>query len=94
MDGIDGLLESNGWRATVRRDLTDEFRQWYRELLERIEARRDRIIAAADDRWYGYAYERYADLLAAIERGTIGGAIVHAVPLPPGPASPRDRRCP
>lgn len=81
LDELDGLLETNGWRATVRRDLSVEFRHWYRDLLQRIEARRDRIVQAADERWYAYAHQRYADLLVAIEQGIIGGAVVHAVPL-------------
>ncbi len=85
LDEIDHLLETNGWRATVRRDLSDEFRQWYRDLLQRLGARRDRIVQAADERWYAYAHQRYADLLAAIEQGIIGGGIVHAVPLAPSP---------
>ena len=85
LDQVDGLLETNGWRATVRRDLGDDFLRWYRELLVKIEAMRDLIIQAADERWYAYAYQRYADLFAAIEQGTIGGAIVHAVPLGSAP---------
>lgn len=91
IDEVDSFLESNGWRTTVRRDLTGEFRRWYQDLLERIEARRDRIVEAADERWYEYAHQRYADLLTAIEQGTIGGGIVHAVPrlpIPLGAPSP------
>jgi cyclopropane fatty-acyl-phospholipid synthase-like methyltransferase len=80
LDAVDGLFQRNGWLVTSRRDFTREFRAWYRALVAQIDARRDLIIEASDEAWHRYARERYADLLAAIEDGTIGGAVVHASP--------------
>jgi len=81
-DAVGGVFQRNGWHVTSHRDLTLEFRAWYRALVAQIDARRDRIVEASDDAWYQYARQRYGDLLAAIEDGTIGGAVVHAAPRP------------
>jgi SAM-dependent methyltransferase len=80
LDGIEDEFGRNGWRVTSCRDLTNEFRQWYRELISNIEARRDRVVEASDEHWSAYAHQRYAELLAAIEQGPIGGAMVCAMP--------------
>jgi phosphoethanolamine N-methyltransferase len=87
-DEVDERFERNGWSITSRRDLTNEFRMWYQGLLSKIVARRERIVQASDENWYRYAYRRYDDLLVAIEEGTIGGALIRAVPAP-APASRR-----
>jgi SAM-dependent methyltransferase len=80
LDEADACFERNGWRITSRRDLTHEYRVWYRGFRSTIEARRERIVAASDEHWYRYACQRYDELLVAIEEGTIGGAILCAVP--------------
>jgi phosphoethanolamine N-methyltransferase len=80
LDEVDTCFERTGWNITFRRDLTTEYRLWYRGLLSKIEAKRERIVQASDERWYRYAYRRYNDLLIAIEAGTIGGVILRAAP--------------
>jgi SAM-dependent methyltransferase len=80
LDEVDERFEQNGWRITSRRDVTNEYRMWYRKLLLMIAAKRERIVKTSDERWYRYAYQRYDDLLIAIEEGTIGGGIIRAVP--------------
>ena len=80
MDECVELFESNGWQIVGRRDLTAEFRLWYRDLVARIASRREAIVSASDEGWYLYALQRYRELLDAIENGPIGGAIISAVP--------------
>ncbi len=80
LDQVDRGFGRNGWRIHSCRDLSPQFQVWYRELLAKIDARRERIEQASDAGWYRYARERYRDLLEAIEAGTIGGAILRAVP--------------
>jgi cyclopropane fatty-acyl-phospholipid synthase-like methyltransferase len=79
LDTIDDEFAVAGWRVDSVKVLDDEFRRWYRTLVATIDARRDRIITASDEEWFAYARWRFTELLAAIEAGVIGGAIVRAV---------------
>lgn len=79
LDTIDDEFAAQGWRIESVRTLDDEYRRWYRTLVATIDARRDRLIAASDQAWFEYARWRFTALLAAVEAGVIGGAIVRAV---------------
>jgi SAM-dependent methyltransferase len=78
IDEAGGTFARGGWHLTSHVDLTGEFRRWYRELLVRIDDRREQIVRASDEDWYHYARQRYEELLAAIEAGTVGGGLLHA----------------
>ncbi len=79
LDRLADEFAAHGWRLDSVRGLNDEYRRWYRTLVATIDARRDRIVAASDEEWFAYARWRFTALLAAIEAGVIGGAIVRAV---------------
>jgi cyclopropane fatty-acyl-phospholipid synthase-like methyltransferase len=81
LDTIKDEFAAQGWRVESVRILDDDYRRWYRTLVATIDARRDRIIAASNQEWFEYARWRFTALLAAIESGVIGGAIVRAVTI-------------
>jgi phosphoethanolamine N-methyltransferase len=80
LDEAAECFSRNGWRIGASRDLTSDFRRWYQELLAKIDRRRERIVQASDEHWCRYAYQRYQELLRAIEDGIVGGVVIHAMP--------------
>lgn len=78
ISAIDGMLRQAGWALTAVEDLTDKYQQWYAALLARIDRKRTALIEAAGDEGFAFIRKQYAGLLAAIENGSLGGAIIHA----------------
>jgi SAM-dependent methyltransferase len=78
LDSIGQTLGENGWRLTAIEDLTGAYERWYDALLKRIERKRPEITRTAGPDGFAAVRGLYAGLLAAIRRGTLGGAIVRA----------------
>jgi SAM-dependent methyltransferase len=77
-DEIEQTLDQTGWKLCSLEDQSSNYRRWYRELIDKIDARQDAIVSAHGDRWFEYARQRYQTLLDAIEAAIIGGVIIHA----------------
>lgn len=68
-------LEAAGWRQEKVHNLDADYARWYAQLGERFVARRSELEAVAPPEIVDYAAEFYAELLAAIRAGALGGAI-------------------
>ncbi|CAN1721091.1 Methyltransferase domain-containing protein [Hyphomicrobium sp. 1Nfss2.1] len=78
IDRVEGLLRDGGWRLQSVADISAEYRRWYAALVERVAEKRAAIEALAGADAYEHVHGRYAGLLAAIESGHLGGAVVRA----------------
>jgi len=71
-------LADGGWRLDVVQDLTPEFKRWYAAFLQKIAIRRKLL----DDRFgvenVDFVHAYYADLLAGLTRGHLGGLLAYA----------------
>jgi len=76
LDALAGLLGDGGWQLTSVDDVSADYRRWYAALVQRIAAKRDEIERLAGAAAYEHVLGRYAGLLAAIESGHLGGAVV------------------
>jgi SAM-dependent methyltransferase len=72
------LLAAAGWCGVGLRDLQPEFVHWYRDLCQRIAAKRREIIADFSDDWYEFVAREYAGILDMIQAGVLGGLLVRA----------------
>jgi SAM-dependent methyltransferase len=75
---IGWVLAEAGWHTVEVEDLTGVYERWYDSLVRRIDARRAEIIRLAGIDAFESMWRQYAGLLAAIRKGTLGGAIIHA----------------
>jgi SAM-dependent methyltransferase len=78
LSAIETMLREGGWRLTSIEDLTADYERWYGDLLSWIDSKRPEITALAGSEGFDSVRKQYADLLAAIRQGTLGGAIVRA----------------
>ena len=77
------LLAVAGWTGFETRDLQPEFVRWYRQLCERIVARRGAIVAEFGRDWYDFAAREYAGILELVCSGVLGGVLVSARAIAP-----------
>jgi SAM-dependent methyltransferase len=72
------LLEATGWQLEIQRPMLTDYQDLHRKLVEGLAVRRafieDRLGVSAYDR----AYSRYRAVLAALEEGCLGGALIVA----------------
>jgi SAM-dependent methyltransferase len=73
------VLSAAGWISVAVRDLHPEFVQWYRDLFDRIAARRPMIEQEFGRDWYDFVASEYAGILALVRTRALGGVLVHAV---------------
>jgi SAM-dependent methyltransferase len=78
LSAIETMLREAGWRLTSVTDLTADYERWYGDLASRIDGKRPEITTLAGSDGFDSVRRQYADLLAAIRQGTLGGAIVRA----------------
>lgn len=71
-------LEAAGWKMTGRLLLHDAFRRWYEDLNGRFAIRQDELRTQFPAELVDYATTYYRAMLAAIENGSLGGALVFA----------------
>jgi SAM-dependent methyltransferase len=72
------LLTAAGWTDVRVRDLHPEFVHWYRQLCDRIDARRDDVTREFGRDWYAFAAAEYAGILELVRTGVLGGVLVRA----------------
>ena len=72
------LLES-GWKYQSHIDISDYFEKWYVTLLEKFDAKKEILLSQFDHALVNTMYNGYRNLLDAIIKKRIGGAIVYAV---------------
>ena len=72
------VLTAAGWYAIELRDLQPEFVHWYRDLCERIGAKRDEITRAFGPDWYEFVAREYAGILDMVRTRVLGGLLVRA----------------
>lgn len=71
-------MERGGWQLETVRDLTADYVRWYRELVDKIAAKRDGIVELAGEEIYEHVLALYTGLLAALRDGQLGGAVIYA----------------
>ncbi len=72
------LLAAAGWSHVEVRDLHPEFVLWYRELCDRIAAKRLDIVEEFGRDWYEFVAREYAGILDLVLAGDLGGVLVRA----------------
>jgi len=72
------ILTAAGWTGVSVTDLHPEFVHWYRDLCERIAARRDAIVREFGRDWYEFVAREYAGILELVWSRVLGGVLVHA----------------
>jgi len=72
------LFSGSGWRIVQVADVSDLYEIWYRTLVSRIESRSRAIIDMAGEEWFRFVRSFYGAVLDALEKKTLGGAIVYA----------------
>ena len=75
---IEGTLTAARWSLDEIETVDRDYERWYSDLLQRIDAKRLPITALAGAEAFVAVRGLYADLLDAIRRGALGGAIVRA----------------
>lgn len=75
-------LAAAGWKLESAEELNDEYRRWYADLVNRIERKRDEIIALGGDNAFAYMMSVYGGMLEKIERGLLGGVLLNASASP------------
>jgi SAM-dependent methyltransferase len=76
---IQKLFPAAGWRVTRTDEISALYAKWYKELVLRIDAASDAIIALGGREWLDFVRTFYGKIVDAIERNLLGGAIVCAV---------------
>jgi len=72
------VLAAVGWSDVEIRDLGPEFVHWYRDLCQRIAAKRDEITSEFGRGWYEFVAREYAGILDMVRAGVLGGLLVRA----------------
>lgn len=72
------LFSSSNWHITDVKDISELYAKWYRDLVLRIEMKAGEIIDLASEEWFVFVRTFYHNVLASIEKGLLGGAIVYA----------------
>lgn len=73
------MLQATGWLLLEIEEINEAYERWYDALVERIERKRAQIIELVGLEAFTSVRSLYAQMLASIRRGSLGGAIVHAV---------------
>jgi SAM-dependent methyltransferase len=73
------VLSAAGWTSVSVRDLHSEFILWYRDLCDRIAAKRRAIELEFGRDWYEFVAGEYAGILELVRTRALGGVLVHAV---------------
>ncbi len=73
------VLASSGWTSVSLRDLRPEFVHWYRDLCDRIAAKRAVIEREFGHDWYEFVAREYAGILDLVQECALGGVLVRAV---------------
>jgi ubiquinone/menaquinone biosynthesis C-methylase UbiE len=68
-----------GWDVTKVDDISGLYKKWYENLTSRIAQRSAQITASAGKEWFDFVASFYRNILVAIEKGLLGGAILYAV---------------
>jgi len=71
-------LEAAGWKMASRLLIHDAYRRWYETLTGRFSEQREALLKEFPTDLVNYATDYYRALLAAIEHGALGGAIIYA----------------
>jgi ubiquinone/menaquinone biosynthesis C-methylase UbiE len=71
-------LRIAGWELQQTEDISAQYLLWYQQLCARFAARKADIVSQFGTEWHDYAAQTYLDLLALVERGVVGGAIIRA----------------
>ncbi|MEM7406375.1 MAG: methyltransferase domain-containing protein [Pseudomonadota bacterium] len=72
------MLAASGWRL-LRTDSYDaHYLRWYEELVQRITAKRDAVVAASSEGFFEYVLGRYSQTRDDVKAGRLGGATFYA----------------
>src|SRR5262245_20309056 len=78
LSAIGDMLRQAGWQLVAVEDLTAAYDRWYQSLVQRMDAKRAQLIDSVGAEGFALVRGQYADLVAAIRNGALGGAIIHA----------------
>ncbi len=72
-------LAGAGWKLISSEGLNNEYRQWYADLVRRIELKRAEIIAISGEDAFAHMLAVYGGMLEKIQRGLLGGALLNII---------------
>lgn len=72
------LLQQSGWKWKNSVDITEQFKTWYENLIEKFDEKRNTIIQKFDEGVFTSMYNGYTALLSDIAKKKVGGTIVYA----------------
>jgi ubiquinone/menaquinone biosynthesis C-methylase UbiE len=75
---INELLLKTHWKLKKIINLNDKYRYWYQTLISKMENQKDDLTQRFGQTTFDEMYFGYTRLLDLIERGEIGGCIIHA----------------
>ena len=75
---LPALLADAGWTDVSVRDLHPELVLWYRQLCDRIAAKRHAITLEFGHDWYEFVAREYTGILTLVRAGDLGGVLVRA----------------
>ncbi len=73
---IKELFADTGWKITKIQDISNKFDQWYMDLVDKIEQKKDQIINYAGNTWYTFVFNFYSNMLKSIKQRKLGGVII------------------
>lgn len=77
METMEALFQTGGWHLTECIEVHDEYRRWYRGLVEKFYTRRPELNERFSPALVEYATGYYESMLQAVEKGVLGGVIVY-----------------
>lgn len=78
LENIEALLPPAGWTVDRIVPAHAEYERWYSELVARIEAMREQIVARSSEGFYHFVLTRYTETRDDVRAGRLGGATVYA----------------
>lgn len=77
-DNIEDILEETGWKLEQLIDISDNYLQWYSELLEKLHCNKQYIIEEYGEAVYIKADKTYTSIYSSLKEKTSGGISVYA----------------
>lgn len=81
LDNIKQMALTAGWECQEIQELNDEYKKWYKSLLDNLHHQKENIIRDFTEQGYLKAVSRYEKLYDAFEKKSLGGCVFYAQAL-------------
>jgi SAM-dependent methyltransferase len=79
LSALPGLFSGSDWRLTRADDISHLYKDWYENLVTRIQAKKEKIETLAGGEWFDFVLSYYWKILSSLEQDLLGGVVIHAV---------------